>query len=114
MPTLKLHYDGWIALPAGLRQALGLNSGDRITAELVDGALVLRPATKKARSAAADNIGAAVSIEPEQGTLRLVDEPSAPCLVGLWQKGGAPPLCRGVERGVGDRCEPRARARCLA
>jgi hypothetical protein len=34
-----------------------------------------------------------------------------PCLVGLWHGGGAPPLCRGVERGVGDRNEPRARAR---
>ena len=22
MPTLRLHYDGWIALPAGLREAL--------------------------------------------------------------------------------------------
>ena len=95
MPTLKLHYDGWIALTAGLRQALGLNSGDRITADLVDGALVLRPATKKARSAAADNIGAAVSIEPEQGTLRLVDEPSAPertrrATKGTDERAGAP------------------------
>ena len=37
MPTLKLHYDGWLALPAGLRQKLGLNSGERVEAELVDG-----------------------------------------------------------------------------
>jgi hypothetical protein len=29
-----------------------------------------------------------------------------PCLVGLWHGGGAPPLCRGVERGVGDQNEP--------
>ena len=41
MPTLKLHYDGWLALPAAFRQALGLSSGDRLEAELVDGALVL-------------------------------------------------------------------------
>ena len=46
MPTLKLHYDGWMALPIGLRQTLGLNSGDRIEADLVDGTLVLRPAAK--------------------------------------------------------------------
>ena len=50
MPTLKLHYDGWIALPIGLRQTLGLNSGDRIEADLVDGALVLRPAAKPGTS----------------------------------------------------------------
>ena len=35
MPTLKLHYDGWIALPIVLRQTLGLNTGDRIEVDLV-------------------------------------------------------------------------------
>ena len=44
MATLKLHYDGWLALPAGLRRTLDLKSGDRLVAELVDGAMVLRPA----------------------------------------------------------------------
>ena len=47
MPTLKVHYDGWIALPPGLRQHLKLNSGDRLDAQLVDGAIVLRPANAK-------------------------------------------------------------------
>lgn len=41
-----MHYDGWLALPVRLRQALGLNTGDRLEAELVDGALVLRPVGK--------------------------------------------------------------------
>ena len=44
MPTLKLHYEGWVSLPAALRQQLGLNSGDRLEVDLVDGAIVLRPA----------------------------------------------------------------------
>ena len=44
MATLKLHYDGWLVLPAGLRRTLELESGDRLEAELVDGAIVLRPA----------------------------------------------------------------------
>jgi len=35
------------------------------------------------------------------------EEQANPCLDGLWHGGGAPPLCRGVERGVGDRNEPR-------
>ena len=39
----KLHYDGWLVLPAGLRRTLDLNSGDRLVAELVDGTIVLRP-----------------------------------------------------------------------
>jgi AbrB family looped-hinge helix DNA binding protein len=43
MSTLKLHYEGWLALPAGFRQKLGLKSGDRLEAELVSGTIMLRP-----------------------------------------------------------------------
>ena len=78
MSTLKLHYDGWIALPAGVRQLLGLASGDQLTAELVDGTLVLRPAAKKTKAAATESIRAALPLEPEQDMLRLIDEPSGP------------------------------------
>jgi bifunctional DNA-binding transcriptional regulator/antitoxin component of YhaV-PrlF toxin-antitoxin module len=46
MQTVKLHYEGWVSLPSGLRRKLGLNSGDRLEADLVHGAIVLRPATK--------------------------------------------------------------------
>ena len=42
MPTLKLHYDGWISLPTSLRTRLALRSGDHLEADLVDGAIVLR------------------------------------------------------------------------
>jgi AbrB family looped-hinge helix DNA binding protein len=51
MVTLKLHYEGWVSLPSGLRQKLGLSSGDRLEADLVDGAIVLRPAAKTRRPA---------------------------------------------------------------
>jgi bifunctional DNA-binding transcriptional regulator/antitoxin component of YhaV-PrlF toxin-antitoxin module len=44
MATLKLHYEGWLALPTGLRHKLGLKSGDQLEAELVRGTIVLRPA----------------------------------------------------------------------
>ena len=44
MATLKLHYEGWLALPTSLRQKLDLKSGDRLEAELVRGTIVLRPA----------------------------------------------------------------------
>jgi bifunctional DNA-binding transcriptional regulator/antitoxin component of YhaV-PrlF toxin-antitoxin module len=43
MSTLKLHYEGWLALPVGLRQKLGLKSGDRLEAELAGGTIMLRP-----------------------------------------------------------------------
>ena len=46
MPTVKLHYDGWVSLPSSIRQKLGLNSGHRLEADLVNGAIVLRPAIK--------------------------------------------------------------------
>ena len=49
MATLKLRYDGWLALPADLRRQLGLSSGDRLEAELAQGAIVLRPAAKGRR-----------------------------------------------------------------
>ena len=48
MPTVKIHYDGWICLPASLCRALGLSNGDRLTAELVDGALALHPVARRA------------------------------------------------------------------
>jgi AbrB family looped-hinge helix DNA binding protein len=55
MPTLKVHYEGWVSLPSGLRRELGLSSGDRLEVQLVEGAIVLRPASKAraARPAAA-------------------------------------------------------------
>jgi hypothetical protein len=41
--ALKLHYGKWAALLAGLRQQLGLSSGDRPDVDLVDCTIVLRP-----------------------------------------------------------------------
>jgi bifunctional DNA-binding transcriptional regulator/antitoxin component of YhaV-PrlF toxin-antitoxin module len=76
MPTIKLHYDGWLALPAGLRQALGLNSGDRLEAELVDGALVLRPVAKTRRSAPGGE--AAVSIAADAAEMLPLAADGAP------------------------------------
>jgi bifunctional DNA-binding transcriptional regulator/antitoxin component of YhaV-PrlF toxin-antitoxin module len=77
MPSLKLHYDGWIALPVSIRQALGLSSGDRIDAELVDGALVLRPATKARTERTARTVGPPKPSDAAPDVLRLIDEPVA-------------------------------------
>ena len=76
MPTLKLHYDGWIALPVRLRQALGLTSGDRLEAELVDGALVLRPVGKTRGSAPAPGRGSSRH-RPSHGAVAARGRPDA-------------------------------------
>ena len=49
MLTLKLRYDGWLALPTDVRRRLGLETGDRLKAEFLDGAVVLRPVGKAGR-----------------------------------------------------------------
>ena len=51
MTTLKLHYEGWLALPAAFRQKLGLSTGMALEAELIDGTIVLRPSSKGRGSA---------------------------------------------------------------
>ena len=50
MPRLKLHFDGWLSLPAHFRQQLGLDAGDALEAELVEGTIVLRPSKGSAKA----------------------------------------------------------------
>lgn len=44
MPHVKLHGDGWVALPEALRRRLHLVTGAELEAELVEEGLLLRPA----------------------------------------------------------------------
>ena len=62
MPTLKLHYNGWVALPTAVRQQLGLNSGDQLDVALVDGTIVLRLAAKATRPV--QHVGPKVAVDP--------------------------------------------------
>ena len=75
MPTLKLHYEGWVSLPAALRQQLGLNSGDRLEVDLVDGTIVLRPAATTKRPAPREDQAAAINSPAPDApeTLTLTD-----------------------------------------
>ena len=50
MPRLKLHFDGWLSLPAHFREQLGLHAGDEVGAELVEGTIVLRPGKGSAKA----------------------------------------------------------------
>ncbi len=66
MPKVRLNYDGWLALPAAARRALGLDTGDQLEVEIVDGRIVLRPLKPAAAagSAAAEELSPA-AMEPE-------------------------------------------------
>src|SRR3954451_18658367 len=43
MTKVRINYDGWLALPAAMRQRFGLTTGDQLELELSDGGIVLRP-----------------------------------------------------------------------
>ena len=48
MTALKLHYDGWLKLPASLQHALGTATGDLLEVVAAEGGLVLRKAATPA------------------------------------------------------------------
>ena len=85
MPTLKLHYDGWVALPAAVRQQLGLNSGDKLDVALVDGTIVLRLAAKATRPVQ--------SVDQEEAV-----DPPAPDAIGNAARPDVAPTRRGPGR----------------
>jgi bifunctional DNA-binding transcriptional regulator/antitoxin component of YhaV-PrlF toxin-antitoxin module len=104
LTTLKLHYDGWLALPAGLRQRLGLGSGARLEADLVDGAIVLRPAAKGRRQeVAADKPVADASPMPAAAAdaapaKRKPGRPRKVAIAGELAPAAAPKKARGRPR----------------
>jgi antitoxin component of MazEF toxin-antitoxin module len=72
MPTVKIHYDGWICLPTGLCQALGLSPGDRLAAELVEGELVLQPVAGRAGRTASVGPDGSLPAKRKRGRPRKV------------------------------------------
>jgi bifunctional DNA-binding transcriptional regulator/antitoxin component of YhaV-PrlF toxin-antitoxin module len=52
LPTISLHYDGWLALPADARKHLDIATGDRLELEFTEAGLLLRPAKPVGKSAA--------------------------------------------------------------
>ena len=66
MPKVRMNYDGWLALPAVVRQKLGLSTGDQLEVEVVDGRIVLRPlkSAVAAESPAAEELPPA-PVQPE-------------------------------------------------
>jgi AbrB family looped-hinge helix DNA binding protein len=66
MPKVRLNYDGWVALPVAARRALGVDTGDQLEVEVVDGRIVLRPLKPSAAagSSAGEELPPA-AVEPE-------------------------------------------------
>src|SRR5215212_3772853 len=72
MAQIQLHYDGWLALPAVVRERLGVATGDRLEVELAGDTAVLRRTRR---------VGTAERAAPEAaaaGEQRPEDEPAEP------------------------------------
>ena len=68
MPTVKLHPEGWLALPDPVRRKLGVKSGDTLELQVVGNSAILRRATGKAAAAEPEAAAAeepALPVEPE-------------------------------------------------
>jgi AbrB family looped-hinge helix DNA binding protein len=65
MPKVRLNYDGWLALPAAARRTLGVDTGDQLEVEVVDGRIILRPLKASAADGFADEELPPAAAEPE-------------------------------------------------
>ncbi len=78
MPNVKIYHDGWIALPATLRQQLALATGDELQIERVEGGLLLRVAKGAAmpvEEAMPVPVSQPVTVEPEMPVRRKPGRP---------------------------------------
>ena len=79
MPTIQMHYDGWLTLPEAARHKLGVATGDRLEVEFTGNTVVLRPAR---RAGAAER--APVQAEPAEPMtaepVEVAPEPTPPAV----------------------------------
>jgi AbrB family looped-hinge helix DNA binding protein len=59
MTKVRVRHDGWLALPAAVRQKLGLSTGDQLELELADGGVLLRPVRSGAAGPSPEPVAAA-------------------------------------------------------
>ena len=105
MPKVRLNYDGWLALPAAARRALGVDTGDQLEVEVVDGRIVLRPLKA---SAAAES-----SADEELPPLPVEPEPAAAVTAPSSRKAGSgrPRKATAAPSAAGTVLPPRLKAR---
>ena len=101
MTKLKVHHQGWLALPERFQKRLGIESGGEIEAELVGDTVVLKSAkgsttavqegmTAEASEAMPDATAAALeALKPEQPVAQI-EAPPTP------KRRGRPPKVRPV------------------
>ena len=66
MPTIQLHYDGWLTLPADAREHLKVANGDRLEVEFNEGTLLLRPAKQTKAAPAPKAVAVEVPAAPAE------------------------------------------------
>jgi len=96
MTTLKVHHQGWLALPERFCQKLGVEHGGQLEAELVDSTVVLRSAKQTTKGVRATTTAEATGAIPApsvlaaqaQDTGQPADAPPAP------KRRGRPPKAR--------------------
>jgi AbrB family looped-hinge helix DNA binding protein len=67
MPTVKLHPEGWLSLPADVRRKLRVESGQTLEVQVVGNSVILRPAkgtTTEAEPTAAEVPASQTDPEP--------------------------------------------------
>ena len=78
MPTVKLHPEGWLALPDAVRRKLGVGSGDRLELQVVGNSAILRPAKGKAAAAEPEPAASEEITTPVGPELPTAGEPASP------------------------------------
>jgi AbrB family looped-hinge helix DNA binding protein len=78
MPTVKLHAEGWLALPDAVRRKLGVESGETLEVQVVGNSVILRPAKGKAASAEPEPAVPEETAPPTEPELLTAAEPASP------------------------------------
>src|SRR3954452_7475615 len=93
MPRLKVHHQGWVALPERFCQKLGVESGGEIEAELVDGTVVLRSAKRSTKAVGTTTTAEAAEAMPTPSVLAVqVQDTGQPATAP--KRRGRPPKAR--------------------
>jgi bifunctional DNA-binding transcriptional regulator/antitoxin component of YhaV-PrlF toxin-antitoxin module len=105
MPKVRMNYDGWLALPAAMRQKLGVDTGNELEVEVVDGRIVLRPL----KSAVAAESPAVDELPPPP--MQLEPAPPVAAKSGVKRGPGRPRKTAAAPSAAGTVLPPRLKAR---
>lgn len=105
MRNVKMHYEGWVQLPTGIRNKLALATNDELEITLTDGGVLLRPAgAKTTGNAIAETETASIPLSPAAEALAVT--PAAGAM--LARAGRGPALPPGLPRRRRKAAAPRS------